>query len=249
MTYHDSIVVPYALALCLNSMACVLPIDLVDDETDSTSEVGDTAASSDSASGTGTTPNPAEINICEEFARDPGPTPSSTIVVRNDTDEVIFVGSDPNDDDRCWYPVFITTPDVFGVNWLGNGCDMRCDEVFSGDCGACDYCEGVSLIRLEPGDQWELVWSGTVVESRDVPVACVTDDLCFSFCEQHTVAPSAEYRVRAIARNECFSENPSDCSCGNGEQSCTVNVEESAPATLEATAVLTHPGITELVFE
>jgi len=172
---------------------------------------------------------------------------ASTVVFRNDTADVLYVGFDGGCD---LMPFHMDDPDATAVQWQSGDCAISCEDMLAQDCFWCGACEGPTIIRLAPGDSWEQAWDGAAFERIDFPVECAADAPCEPTCERRTVALAPEYQIRTEARTECDALEPAECECPDGEQTCVMVMPGGIPpATLELDAVLAHPGMAAFVFE
>ncbi len=202
-----------------------------------------TSADETTETDTTTTGNPT----CDALLDDPTDDAASTVMLVNDTAEVLFVGFDAG----CGrMPFHMEDPDATPVQWQSGDCAMSCEDVLAQDCFWCGACEGPSVVRLAPGDSWEQTWSGALFERVEFPAECSVEAPCEQTCERRSVALAPEYRLRTEARTECEGLEPAECECPDGEQTCVMVMPNGIPpATMDVEAVLAHPGMAALVFE
>jgi hypothetical protein len=108
-----------------------------------------------------------------------------------------------------------------------------------------------TLIRVDPGGYLETQWSGTVFDSREMPVDCYVDlNTASASCRQRVGAPAGEYAFATSAGTSATCDGKS-CDCTPGPSgSCEVpSGGQIGGSTLKATAKLVLPADTLVELE
>ncbi|HHH27921.1 MAG TPA: hypothetical protein ENK57_06210 [Polyangiaceae bacterium] len=134
-----------------------------------------------------------------------------------------------------------------GETYYGNpygGCFASCETWQQGEppvctAGAC----ALTTLRLEAGEIYEFVWSGTAMRQEDMPAACWFDEQYVGECTRVIEAEAQSYLFDLRAYSECIGE----CSC---EQSGQCYGEAGGLEGFHDVATFTYPeaGTVDVVF-
>jgi hypothetical protein len=153
------------------------------------------------------TPRPEDLLGAEELG------PGAEFRVRNDSDVPIWVGAVG----ECFGdPAFKLLDDTSTeVDHLGNCFEPLCDWVVDSiECGiGCPDCGVASAIRLAPGAEGTLNWSGRQLTSVDFPPECGPEG-CTETCAVQDQAPAGTYTVELDVYTSCEGE----CECLDGDE-------------------------------
>ncbi|MEM9692293.1 MAG: hypothetical protein AAGA56_07100 [Myxococcota bacterium] len=162
-----------------------------------------------------TTSDPDDPPICTGFENET--SESQTFVLRNDTEETIFVRglNCPGDAfqlEQNGSPVELPARDV---------CDLTCENLQSnpGICPAIACQETIHV--LLPGGELRQVWSGLVSEQTEMPSACYFEEPEVTACARHVPAAREDYEVVfdvAVGDDACEG----DCVCIDDGLSCSL---------------------------
>lgn len=152
--------------------------------------------------------------VCEDLLGPDEFGPGASFRIRNDSDVAIWVGAVG----ECFGdPAFRLLDDADTiVNHIGSCLEPLCESVVgSTECFlGCPDCGNASAIRIAPGGEGELSWSGRRLTQAEVPEACLANDECPTVCAMQTEAPAGLYSVELDVYTSCEG----DCECEVGDE-------------------------------
>lgn len=178
-----------------------------------------TGTATDGSSGSGSEGTDAETGqstdgpVCEDLLAPNEVGPGATFRIRNDSDTTIWVGAVG----ECFGdPAFRILDEAdTEVRHIGSCLEPQCDSVVGSEvCElGCPDCGAASAIRIGPGGEGELPWSGRRLTSVDVPAGCEVGESCPTACAMLTQAPAGLYSVEIDIHTSCEGE----CECDGDE--------------------------------
>lgn len=157
-----------------------------------------------------------------------------TVTLRNDTGATLFVVAGEGCD---WQP-FAMERGGDAVKWYRGACDWSCEDVLD-SCACAAECAASSLVRLDPGASYDVVWDLALFAAEDLSLDCPAEG-CPTRCTRRTVAGEGGYRITAAAGPDCVDGDAS-CACEAGANACLVHGELGGTATATAEASFTLP--------
>lgn len=188
---------------------------------------------------------------CEAFLDEEAET-SVTVRIVNDTDAPLHFGAEET---TCMVlPIYeLSREDGVPVSDARGECSSCQLAQRVGAIGCPAICAYQPLVRLEPGQSYEVTWDGRLGEDAAMPAACYPMPFAVpETCIRKVVAPATRYVFSAVGWSDWTCGPAGGCQCVDEDGSCKVTGEAWVRGSaVQASVTIDFPNetVAEIVFE